>query len=117
MTISRSKKGPRSALGETNWTPSVKTIRRLGYAQNNQVRLYGEAFDLVPDPASIGKNFVFVDALDRKGHVQARPSTDHPANGKNKTSRGVGHSSTRLAEEQFPLRNASPPEGDNLCVQ
>lgn len=41
-------------------------IKRLGYAQNNQVKLYGEVFDLVSDPVSVGDNFVFVDALERK---------------------------------------------------
>jgi hypothetical protein len=45
-------------------------IKLLGYAQNNQVRLYGEVFDLVSDPVSVGENFVFVDALDRKGQVR-----------------------------------------------
>jgi hypothetical protein len=43
-----------------------ETIKRLSYAQNNQVRLYGEVFDLVSDPVSIGENFVFVDALERR---------------------------------------------------
>lgn len=43
-----------------------ETIKRLGYAKGNQVRLYGEAFDLVSDPISVGDNFVFVDALERK---------------------------------------------------
>ena len=48
-----------------------ESIKRLGYARNNQVRLYGEVFDLVSDPVSIGENFVFVDALERKsGHVR-----------------------------------------------
>src|SRR5437867_6037296 len=43
----------------------------LGYAQNNQVRLYGEVFDLVSDPVSVGENFVFVDGLERKlGHLR-----------------------------------------------
>ncbi len=41
-------------------------IRRLGYAQNNQVTLYGEVFDLVSDPVSLGGNLVFVDARERK---------------------------------------------------
>jgi hypothetical protein len=45
-------------------------IKLLGYAQNNQVRLYGEVFQLVSDPVSVGENFVFVDALDRKGQVR-----------------------------------------------
>ena len=43
-----------------------ETIKRLGYAKNNQVRLYGEVFDLVSDPVSVGEDFVFVDALERK---------------------------------------------------
>jgi hypothetical protein len=48
-----------------------ESIKRLGYAQNNQVRLYGEVFDLVSDPVSVGDNFVFVDALERKsGNVR-----------------------------------------------
>ena len=48
-----------------------EAIRRLGYARNNQVMLYGEVFDLVSDPVSVGDSFVFVDALERKsGHVR-----------------------------------------------
>jgi hypothetical protein len=43
-----------------------ETIKRLGYAQNNQVRLYGKVFDLVSDPVSVAENLVFVDALDRQ---------------------------------------------------
>ena len=43
-----------------------ETIKRLGYAKNNQVRLYGEEFDLVSDPVSVGENVVFVDALEQK---------------------------------------------------
>jgi hypothetical protein len=43
-----------------------ETIKRLGYAQNNQVRLYGKVFDLVSDPVSVADNLVFVDALDRQ---------------------------------------------------
>jgi hypothetical protein len=46
-------------------------IKRLGYAQNNQVKLYGEIFDLVSDPVSVGENLVFVDGLERKsGHLR-----------------------------------------------
>jgi len=48
-----------------------QTIRRLGYAQNSQVKLYGVVFDLVSDPFSSGGNLVFVDALERKtGHLR-----------------------------------------------
>ena len=40
-----------------------ESIKRLGYARNNQVRLYGEVLDLVSDPVSVGESAVFVDAL------------------------------------------------------
>ena len=43
-----------------------ETIKRMGYAQNNQVRHYGNVFDLVSDPVSVGENFVFVDGMDRR---------------------------------------------------
>ena len=43
-----------------------EAIKHLGYAKNNQVRLYGEVFDLVSDPVSVGDDFVFVDALEQK---------------------------------------------------
>ena len=46
-------------------------VKRLGYSQNTQVRLYGEIFDLVSDPVCIAENFVFVDALEqRSGRVR-----------------------------------------------
>jgi hypothetical protein len=48
-----------------------ESIKRLGYARNNQVRLYGEVLDLVSDPVKVGENLVFVDAPERKsGHVR-----------------------------------------------
>jgi len=43
-----------------------ETLKRLGYAQDNQVKLYGEIFHLVSDPISVGENLVFVDARDGK---------------------------------------------------
>jgi hypothetical protein len=43
-----------------------ETLKRLGYARNNQVRLYGEVFDLVSDPIRVGDGIVFVDALEQK---------------------------------------------------
>jgi hypothetical protein len=61
---------PEEHSGRNQPDTLCEKIKRLGYAQNNQVRLYGEVFDLVSDPVSIGENFVFVDALDRKGHVR-----------------------------------------------
>lgn len=47
-----------------------ETLKRLGYAQNNQVQLYGEMFQLVSDPINVSENLVFVDALHgRSGKV------------------------------------------------
>ena len=56
---------PEEHCGRNHTDTLCETIKRLGYAQNNQVRLYGKVFDLVSDPVSVGENFVFVDALDR----------------------------------------------------
>ena len=53
-------------------------IKRLGYARNNQVWLYGRLFDLVSDPISVGENLVLVDAVERKSGQVRRvriPST------------------------------------------
>lgn len=47
-------------------------LKRLGYARNNQVTLYGEVFDLVSDPIRVGVDFVFVDALERKSGLVRR---------------------------------------------
>jgi len=47
-------------------TTLCEMLKRLGFAQNSEVRLYGEVFDLVSDPVSIGDNLVFVDAVERK---------------------------------------------------
>jgi len=48
-----------------------ESIKRLGYARNNQVKLYGEVFDLVSDPVSVGETLVFIDGVERKsGHVR-----------------------------------------------
>ena len=57
---------PEEHRGRNQPDTLCETLKRLGYAQNNQVRLYGQVFDLVSDPVSVGENFVFVDALDRK---------------------------------------------------
>jgi hypothetical protein len=35
------------------------------------VKLYGEVFDLVSDPVSVGETLVFIDGMERKsGHVR-----------------------------------------------
>lgn len=57
---------PEEHRGRNQRDTLCETIKRMGYAQNNQVRLYGNVFDLVADPVSIGENLVFVDGMDRK---------------------------------------------------
>jgi hypothetical protein len=49
-----------------------ETIRLLGYAQNNQVRLYGEVFDLVSDPVCVGGDCVYVDAVEQRSNQVRR---------------------------------------------
>ena len=41
-------------------------IRRVGYARGNQVRLYGEIFDLVSDPFVLGESVVFLDGIQKR---------------------------------------------------
>jgi hypothetical protein len=57
---------PEEHRGRNQPDTLCETLKHLGYSQNNQVRLYGEVFDLVSDPVAVGDNFVFVDALERK---------------------------------------------------
>jgi len=40
-------------------------LKQLGYAQSKQVKLYGETFDLVSDPITIG-DLVIVEAIAQK---------------------------------------------------
>ena len=47
-------------------------LRQLGYAQDRQVRLYGEVFELVSDPISVGDNLVFVDAREQRSGQKRR---------------------------------------------
>lgn len=49
-----------------------ETIKRLGYSQNGQVKLYGEIFRLVSDPVIVEGRSVFVDAIERKSGTMRR---------------------------------------------
>ncbi len=49
-----------------------ETIRGFGYAQNAQIRLYGETFDLISDPMVAGEDLIFVDALEHKSGRRRR---------------------------------------------
>lgn len=47
--------------------PSVcETLKRQGYECGEQVKLYGQVFELASDPFSVAENVVFVDAVERK---------------------------------------------------
>lgn len=41
-------------------------LMRLGFAQESQMRLYGQEFELLSDPIVVGDNVVFVDAIEKK---------------------------------------------------
>jgi hypothetical protein len=41
-------------------------LRGLGFAQGNQMKLYGEEFELVSEPIVMADNLVFVDAIESK---------------------------------------------------
>lgn len=56
----------------TNSTDQLcEMVKRLGYARNNQVKLYGETFNLLSDPISAGENLIVVDGQEtRSGQVK-----------------------------------------------
>ena len=41
-------------------------LKRLGYEKNKQLRMYGQDFDLISDPITIGEHLYVVDAIERK---------------------------------------------------
>jgi hypothetical protein len=41
-------------------------LKRLGYGQNSQIRLYGDMFDLTSDPLVITDQLVVVDAIEQR---------------------------------------------------
>lgn len=47
-------------------------LKRLGFAQENRMRLYGQEFDLISDPFIVENDVVFVDAIERKSRLQRR---------------------------------------------
>ena len=42
------------------------TLKRLGFARTNRIKLYGEEFELVADPVVVTEEIVFVDAVERR---------------------------------------------------
>jgi len=47
-------------------------LKRLGFARENSVRLYGEEFQLMSDPIIVEHEVIFVDAIERKTQQQRR---------------------------------------------
>ena len=41
-------------------------LKRLGYGQNSQIKLYGDKFDVTSDPVVIAERLVVVDAIEQK---------------------------------------------------
>jgi hypothetical protein len=41
-------------------------LKRLGYEKDKQIRMYGEEFELISDPITIGEHLFVVDAIERK---------------------------------------------------
>jgi hypothetical protein len=41
-------------------------LKRLGFTKGNQVKLYGEVFELVSEPIFMADSIVLVDATERK---------------------------------------------------
>jgi len=47
-------------------------LKRLGFAQENQIRIYGQEFILRSDPIIISDDLVFVDAIEKKSQQLRR---------------------------------------------
>jgi hypothetical protein len=47
-------------------------LKRLGFARENRVKLYGEEFQLTSDPFIVEHDIIFVDAIERKTQQQQR---------------------------------------------
>lgn len=51
-----------------------ESLKRLGYARDNQVKLYGQVFYLVSDPMKLNDHLFFVDAWEPKSKQHRRIS-------------------------------------------
>jgi hypothetical protein len=47
-------------------------LKRLGFARESRVKLYGEEFQLTSDPFVLEHDVIFVDAVERKTQQQRR---------------------------------------------
>jgi len=53
-------------------------LKRIGYAKNQQIRMYGEQFDVISDPVPLGEHLVVFDAIERKSGSVRRVSIPLP---------------------------------------
>jgi len=60
------------ALMTSHSSGVCERLKRLGFAQQNRMKLYGEEFELLSDPFIVGNDLVFVDAIERKSRQQRR---------------------------------------------
>jgi hypothetical protein len=56
----------------THATSLCERLKRLGFAKENQMRLYGQEFELKSDPIQIGEDLVFIDAVEKKSRQFSR---------------------------------------------
>ncbi len=47
-------------------------LKRLGYAPNIQVKLYGAVFELISDPIVESERLVFIDGIEKKSGERRR---------------------------------------------
>jgi hypothetical protein len=47
-------------------------LRRLGFTKGNQMKLYGEVFELAGEPILMADNVVLVDATEKKSGLSRR---------------------------------------------
>jgi len=47
-------------------------LKQLGFTQENQMRLYGQEFELLSDPIVMGDGAVFVDAIEKRSRQTRR---------------------------------------------
>lgn len=50
----------------------TERLKRLGFAPENQMRLYGQEFEVLSDPIVMGDELVFVDAVEKKTRQSRR---------------------------------------------
>jgi len=60
-------------------------LKRLGFKEENRMRLYGEEFLLRSDPIIVGDNLVFVDAIEKKSQRLRRVGIPLPILVKNRS--------------------------------